>query len=98
MHISTLFVSTLDRFSLKISKMSVWFGAHLVWIVPTAIGLVFGNNNTKNVFYVFREIWFNIITKIISDIASYHSSMSVPATTKEVIAFDLNFRRKHGNI
>ena len=72
----------------------VWFGRR--YILPTTTGLVFGNNNQKkNFFYVFRETWFNIITKIISDIASYSSSMSVSVTTREVILIDLNFQCKH---
>ena len=48
MLISTLFVSTLDMFSLKISITFIWLGGRQ--IVRTTIGLVFGNNNSKNMF------------------------------------------------
>ena len=48
-------MSTLDKFSLKISIKFVWIRVRQ--IVPTTTGLVFGNNNIKKyVFYVFREI------------------------------------------
>ena len=43
-----LFVSTLDKFSLKIFIKFLWFGGQ--WIVPATIGLVIGNNNSKNMF------------------------------------------------
>ena len=39
---------------------------------------------------MFREISFNVITKIISGIASYPSSMSISVVTKEVILIDLS--------
>ena len=45
----------------------------------------------KYVSYVVREIWFNILTKIISDIAIYPCSKYISVTTKEVILIDLNF-------
>ena len=49
-----LFVSTLDKFSLKISLKLVWFSDR--WTVPITIGLVFGNNNSKNMFSMpFRK-------------------------------------------
>ena len=43
-----LFVSTLDKFSLKISIKLVWFGGRK--IVPISIGLVFGNNNSRKMY------------------------------------------------
>ena len=43
MYILTLFVSTLNKFSLKMSTKFVWFGGRV--IVRTATVLVFDDNN-----------------------------------------------------
>ena len=48
MYILTLFVSTLNMFSLKISKKSVGLGGQKM--VCTTIDLVLGNNNSKSMF------------------------------------------------
>ena len=58
-------------------------------------GLVFGNKNQKMFPMLLRKIWFNIITKIISDKANYPSSMSASMTTNVVTLVNLNILCKH---
>ena len=58
-------------------------------------GLVFGNKNQKMFPMLLRKIWFNIITKIISDKANYPSSMSASMTTNMVTLVNLNILCKH---
>lgn len=53
-YISTLSVSTLEKFK---NLHNVWLVERvIVSTIGCIIGLMFGNNNSKNYLYVFREI------------------------------------------